>query len=312
MTLELVSLSETTVRPINWLLTSVMKTRKSTILISRIVSVLKSFDPQHLDLSVTEIARKVGIPKASAYRILMELAEGGLLERNPKTAKFKIGPTLYTLGNLYLNTTDILIAAEPVVKTLNSLTSEAVSISILDKGYVTLIMREEARHPFRITFHIGSTIVAYASAMGKALLSQLTEAEIDNIYPTERLQPVTKKTITTKARLKQELQQIRKTGLSYTSEEAFEGVESMASVIRDVRHRAIAAMSIQVPIFRMSEAHHERLGTLVKMGASLISFRLGCPESTIQDIREICAWWEQNQATTASEIATKLDKVEFA
>jgi len=274
---------------------------KPVRLLSRAVSVLKSFTPSEPELTASEIARKVGIPKTSAQRLLASLSDGGLLEKSAETNKYKVGAEIYMLGSLYLSTTDFLKAAEPVVMTLNDLTDEAVTVSILDKGYVTLVMREESKYGFRWAYHIGSIQPAYAAATGKALLSELTEEELDSIYPEESLRPITKKTIATKKELKLELKRVREIGVAFTSEELFEQIEGVACVIRDASGRAVAGMSIAVPVFRMDDHKRQRLARLVKLGCNLASYRLGFQDKTnpVHSIEEIRSWWEQNEVKSA-------------
>jgi len=261
------------------------------------VLVIKSFSPDALDLGVTEASRKSGIPKATTHRILTTLSEGGLLEQNKRTGKYRIGPGLYMQGSLYLSTTDIFKAAEPVIKELNDLTSECVYIAILYGANVALVMKEESKYDFRLATHVGSILNIYASGMGKALLSELTEAEIDSIIPGERLPPRTKNTIATKTELKLELEQIRKAGISFDMEENAEGVTGSASVIRDSSSKTVAAMGIPVPSFRTNQATRELIATLVRLGSSLISYRLGYQDmaNPVRDIQEIRSWWEQNK-----------------
>ena len=261
------------------------------------ILVIKSFTPDELELGIVDIAHKVKIPLTTAHRTLATLTRGGLLEQNDRTGKYRIGPEFYMQGSLYLRATDIFKAAEPVTKALNDLTGEAVCIAILNRGNVVMVMKEESKYDFRVATHVGSILTAYTSAMGKALLSELPEAEIDSIIPEERLRPRTKNTIATKRELKLELEQIRKTGVSFDLEGNFEGVVGIASLIRDASGKAVAAMSIPVPVFRSNQASRERIVTLIKMGTSLISYRLGHGDANnpIRDIEEIRSWWEQNQ-----------------
>jgi len=269
------------------------------------MSVLKSFSPDELELSAADISLRVGIPKTTTHRMLNALTKGGLLDRNTETGKYRIGPELYILGILYLSTTDILKATKPVVETLNSLTSEAVNVSIFENGYVTMIMKEECKHAFKYSYNVGSVLPAYASAMGKAFLSELTEAELDSFYPEERLEPRTPKTIATKTELKLDLQQIKKTGIGFSSEDAHVGVEAVGSIIRDARGKAAAAMSISIPVFRVNQASRERLATLIRLGARLASYRLGYKDPThpVYDIEQIRSWWEQNQTDSKADLA---------
>ena len=274
----------------------VVKSSNKSLL--KAVQVIKSFSPDALELGAAEASRKSGIPKATAHRILATLSEGGLLEQNKSTGKYRIGPGLYMQGSLYLSTTDIFKAAGSVVKELNDLTSECVYIAILCGANVVLIMKEESKYDFRLATHIGSILNIYATGMGKALLSELTEAEIDSIIPGERLPPRSKNTIATKAELKSELEQIRKTGTSIDMEENSEGVIGIASVIRDRSSKVVAALGIPVPSFRTNQASRELIAKLVQLASSLISYRLGYQDRTnpVRDIQEIRSWWKQNQS----------------
>jgi len=280
-----------------------VKTKNSLKSLLRAVSVLESFSPRELELGVADIARKNRMPKTTAHRILSTLTEGKLLERNSKTGKYRIGPALYAFGSLYLSTTDVLKAAEPVMKTLNDITSEAINLGILNMDNMILIQKEESKHAYRIARHIGSVLSAYATAMGKALLSELSITEIDSLFPEERLQPITKKTIASKTELKLELEQIRKTGVAFDIEGNYEGGVGIASIIRDASGRAAAAMSITIPVSRMNPSGCEHLGTLVRLGSNLVSYRLGYQDTAnpVRDVQEILSWWEDNRLDVASQ-----------
>ena len=269
---------------------------KASASVQRVVTVLKSFSPDKLELSVADIRRNATISKTTTYRILTTLSAAGLLERNIETGTYRIGPELYMLGSLYLRTTDVLKAAEPVVKTLNDLTGEAVSVSILDKDAVIFVMTRESKHAFRLHVHVGSTLPAYASAMGKALLSELTETEVQRLFPEEELPRITKGTVATRTELKLVLEQIRKTGVSFDREGSYEGAEGIAAIIRDASGKAVAAMAITIPLLRLNRPIREGLATLVRLGSNLISHRLGYQDNArpVTDIQDIIDWWEKN------------------
>lgn len=270
--------------------------------VERTVSVLKSFTPRDLELTPVEISRKVGIPKTTIYRIMATLARTGILEYNEKTGKYMVGPELYSLGSLYLSATNITKAAEPVIRELNRLTGEAINVSIFDKGHAILIMKEESESFLRFAVNIGTIIPAYASSMGKVLLSEFSDERIDTLYPNERLQPLTRKTITSKKVLKRELEQIRKTGLSYSDGGTYEGLFGIATLIRDANGKGVAAASINLPSIKSNSIDKEKLGVLIKLGANLISYRLGYENMVdpVRNIREITSWWERNQSRSDS------------
>jgi len=272
------------------------------------MAVLKSFSSDKAELSPAEIATRVRVPKPTVYRVLSTLSHGGFLEQNSATGKYRIGPALYALGSLYLDTTDVLKAAESTVKTLNDLTSEALNVGILDEGNLVIVMKEESKHPFRLSVHIGSSMPAYTSAMGKALLSEFSDAELDILYPAEELKSLTPKTLKTKSELKRELSETRKNGVAFSREESYEGFIGVGALIRNASREAVAAISISVPTFRFNQSYSKRLSGLIKMAADLVSYRLGYQNdhSPVHDLQEISSFWQksQNDKSFSEEVVT--------
>jgi len=271
------------------------------------VSILQCFSYDQSELSISDIVRKVEIPRATVHRMLTTLVATGLLGRSAATGRYRIGPKLYTMGSLYLATTDILSAAEPVTQLLNELTRESVKLSVFDMGNVVVIKKEEARHHLRYHHAVGTILPAYASAMGKAFLSEISEAELDTFYPGEALKPLTIKTIATKAELKRELQEIRRTGVSFDMEGNTLGVIGVASVIRDRSGKAVVAMSIGVQSHLTDERRTRRLAELVRMGARLISYHLGYQdrEVALPSLEAIRSWWDKDVRVARATLVAK-------
>ena len=261
------------------------------------ISILKSFTSSEPELGVTEIARRTGLTKPTTHRLLVILTRNKLIEKNINNKKYKIGPELYIWGSQYLSNTDVFKAAQPVVKQINVITEEAVSIGILDSANMIIIMKEEALHGLRYAHPVGTSIPAHASATGKALLSELTEKEIDELLPYNNLRKITSRTISNKATLKKELENIRKTGISIDIEGTSLGVVGIASVIRESNGKAVAAISIPTPLARLNPPKIEKIGRLAKLGASLISYRLGYKDkdTPIYDLDELTEWWGQKK-----------------
>ena len=270
------------------------------------VSILQCFSYDKPELGISDIVRKVEMPRTTVHRILSTLIKAGLLNRKNNTGKYRIGPALYMMGSLYLETTDIFSAAEPVTELLNELTRESIKLSVFDRGNIVVIKKEESRYAFRYHHAVGAIIPAYASAMGKAFLSELSEMELDCFYPNEELKPLTDKTIATKTELKQELKQIRSIGVSFDTDQNTEGLSGTASVIRDASGKAVAAMCAGVPTYSFNGERKQRLAKLIKIGASLISYRLGYQdrENYIRDIEDIRTWWESSQSAYSLKVTT--------
>ena len=149
--------------------------------LDKAIAVLKCFTPEKPELKTSEVASKVGIHRVTAHRLLETLAKSNLLHKDINRGIYTIGIELYALGSIYIENNDIYKAATPAVKKINELTEEVVAINVSDsRGGVMLLMREERKTGFRWGAHISSVFPAYASAGGKALLSELTDEEIDS------------------------------------------------------------------------------------------------------------------------------------
>jgi DNA-binding IclR family transcriptional regulator len=258
-------------------------------------AVLRSFTRDQLELGASDISRKLSIPKTTAHRILVSLDAGGLLTKNRKTGKYTISPTIYILGNLYLSSTDLISVANPVIKTINELINEYVNIGVFERGNVVIVLKENSKGEFKFTRNVGSVVPAYASAGGKAFLSQLSQDELDRLYPQERLPPVTEKTIATKTDLKIELEEVRKTGIAHNKQGGCIGIEALGSLIKDAQGRSIASLSIAVPMFRMNNIYREDLTKLVILACNYISHMLGYQNKLtgINNLQDMRLWWEK-------------------
>jgi len=274
-----------------------METENRNQSLRNAMQLLLSFSPAKADWGNNELARQIGISKSQAHRLLKTLTDYSFLERDPSTEKYRIGPALYGIGSLYIETTDLMRATQPVAKALNELTEETILVSVLNKGYISVVMKEECKHILRWAVHVGYAAPAYSSAMGKALLSELSESEIDMLYPNENLRVLTSKTVATKSLLKQQLKEARRAGVAIDRGGGYEGIAGIATVIRGPSGMALAAISISLPLIRLEDSKVENLATLVRLGARLISYRLGYQDrqNPVKSIEEIRSWWMENR-----------------
>lgn len=263
--------------------------------LGRAIEVLKRFSLDEPELGPADVARRVGMPMSTAHRILATLKNSGLLEQNEKTGKYTIGPDMYLLGSVYLQKTDLYNAAEPVINLLNQLTKEAINISTIDKTNVVYLIFKESPLILKTGLHAGSVLPAHSSAVGRSFLAELSDREIDLLYPKESLKSLTNRTVKTKTELKSILQRIRETGVSLDSEGTHDGIDGIAAVIRGPEKKVVASLCMALPKLRMTETKRNIFSSLIKMGASLISYRLGFidtkhPSPSMEDISN---WWRQ-------------------
>lgn len=258
------------------------------------IGILQCFNSSEFHLSASTIAKRVGIHRVTAYAFLDTLTEFGFLQKDEGKSTYSIGLSLFRTGMLYLHSNRMLEEAKEIATILNDLTEEVVVICVLENGLSTNVMRLESKHLLRLDYRLGYSFPAYSNATGKVLLSELTDTELDNLYPSEELEPVTSQTVRTKTALRQELQRIRESGFAIVKGQASPGVCAVSSGIRDYTGKLVGAIAIAVPTVRGDDAKLQLLSQLVRLGAYQISFRLGydTPNANSLEVEEIRSWWK--------------------
>lgn len=260
--------------------------------VGKAASVLKAFSAGEPHLGVTEIAERVGLPLTTVHSLVATLEREGLLERDNGNRKYSVGRTLYSLGSLYLPSQDLPSASRPILMVVAELTGELTNLGVRDADRVVLLTKLEATHPFRVFYSVGSSFPCHTSSMGKALLCQLSDSEIDALFHQEELPQLTPKTLPTRSALKRELSQIRLSGVAFDFEGTYSGVISVASPIKDADNRVVAALSVAAPAARLHGMALERTSRAVRLAGMAVGCRLGCLADGCPTELDIRTDWE--------------------
>ena len=245
--------------------------------IARALDVLESFLDGASSLSVPDIAVRLGLPRSSAHEIAQTLlARGYLAAVEQQPHRFTLGPRLFELGNAYANDLDLAREGQQVARAVAAGCDETVHLAILDGTQVVYIAKVDSTHAVRMVSVLGGRLPAHCTAVGKMLLSGLSDAEVAARYAgTQTLVGMTPNSITSLGRLHQELVEIRARGLANDDCESNAAVRCVAAPVYDHRGEMVAAMSISVPIIRMEDARRDELAKLVRGGADELARRLG-------------------------------------
>jgi DNA-binding IclR family transcriptional regulator len=238
--------------------------------VERAMQILSSFDGQHAELGVSEIAQATGLHKATAHRILMTLFNGGFLERTADGERFRLGLQLVELGLGALRNLDFRRAAFPYMQQLVERFQEICTLSMFDRGQVLYVEVVHSQRSLTIAARVGRHLPAHCTASGKVLLAFLP-AEVAEPVSNAPLAVYTEKTITSPARLREELEVIRQRGYALADEEFEVGIWAISAPIRDMDGNVIAAMSIPVPTNRLRPERIPELAQALLEAASAIS-----------------------------------------
>jgi len=254
---------------------------------ARGLAVIKAFDENHRELTLSEVASATGLARAAARRFLLTLTELGYVRTNGRM--FALTPRVLELGYAYLSSLTLPQIAEPHLERLVAEVQESASITVLDDTDIVYVARVPTSRIMRVTISIGTRFPAYATSMGRVLLAGLGRAELDACLERTSMRPITGRTITDPAALRAELDRVREQGWALVDQELEEGLRSLAAPVRDRSGRVIAAANIATHAARTSAAEARRsllpvlLRTVEQIGADLRA--AGSPGAGVMRLR---------------------------
>jgi DNA-binding IclR family transcriptional regulator len=221
-------------------------------------------------VGLTELTRKLGLPKTTVHRGLTSLAEAGWLENDPlDPTRWIVGVRAFVVGSTVGNRGGLRARALPHMNELAAEVQETVHLMIPEEGAVILIERIDSTHPVRAFTPLGARAPLHASSNGKAILAHLSADRIAD-YIRSGLPAVTEHTITDAAELDSQLQRIRAQGYAVADEELQIGVTSVAAPIMSAG-QPVGSLSISAPSSRMPKRIRHSRGLQVRAVADRIA-----------------------------------------
>ena len=200
-------------------------------------------------MGLAEVARSVSMPKATVYRILATLETRGYLDRR-SNGSYRMSEKLFSLQSDLSPTQKLLQVAPPLLQELSNQCRETVNLGTFDGGEVVVIATVESPQSVRMTSKVGNRRCVHTTALGKALLSTLTDQAIRRLIQLKGMPRLTPNSTTTQAALLAEIHRIRKDGYAIDNQENEMEGRCVAANISGIHHEP-AALSISGPVFRM-------------------------------------------------------------
>jgi IclR family transcriptional regulator, pca regulon regulatory protein len=216
--------------------------------LERGLAVIRAFDAEHPELTLSDVARATGLTRAAARRFLLTLVELGYMRTDGRL--FALRPRVLELGYAYLSSLSLPEVALPHLETLVAQTRESSSVSVLDGEDVVYVARVPTKRIMTVAISVGTRFPAYATSMGRVLLAARPEPWLHSYLAGAKLLPITPHTITDPAALLAELTRIRSRGWALVDQELEEGLRSIAAPIRNPAGEVIAAVNISAQASR--------------------------------------------------------------
>ncbi|MGB9627050.1 MAG: IclR family transcriptional regulator [Thermodesulfobacteriota bacterium] len=238
---------------------------------------LLEFIGEKQPVRASEILDESNLTRSNLYRFLSTLQKMGYVERD-EGLKYRLSFKVFILGNTLPQRNQLSEVARPFMVQLAERSKENVNLGVMYGQQVLYIEKIESPHYLKLDQPIGRTDPLHCTALGKALLSGLSDQGLKTYLNSTKLIPYTKKTITDPNVLERVIRTVRREGYSTDLEELSEGIHCVAAPIRDITGKVVAAISISAPSIRLTrEKIKEWRWPLVK-ASLMISKKMGYKE----------------------------------
>lgn len=243
---------------------------------ARCLDLLELFATYRDGLTLGEVCAHTGWPKSSALGLLRTLHARDFLADGRGDHAYRLGPRVAWLGASYLGGINLVREGLDIVRAVSRACDETVHLAALRGSDVHYLAKEEGTSRMRMVSSVGTSIPAHGAGIGKMLLSALSQAEIDALYPPgEPLPRMTANTIVDRDALFAELAAIRERGFALDDGESTVGLHCIAAPVYDALDQMVAAMSVAVPAPRFTPDRYGLLHGAILDGARRLSARLG-------------------------------------
>ncbi len=219
-------------------------------------------------MSLSELAARLDLAPSTTHGIVRSLVEHGMVVQERGSSRYQLGPAVLRLGNVYLDTLELRSRAIPWAEDLARRTGLAVRTGVLLIDDVVIIHHEPRPDGSRQMPEVGIVIPVHASALGKAMLAFLPEDE-KRVLTAGELRSMTGETITSPDLLRDQLDQVRSSGVAAERDEAVIGESSLASPVFDSDGEAVGAIGVVVASGGDLERH--QVSDLVRETARAVS-----------------------------------------
>lgn len=242
----------------------------------RVLDLLELIIKANNPLTFVEIKNALDIPKSSLYYLLQDLVNYEYFTYDPVTKQYSKGMRLVQYATVCVNNTNILREISLGLKEISMEFGEASHAGALEGRFVTYLSKIDGSNEISLTSGVGLRTPAHSTAMGKVLLSDLTEQEYFDKFKNVELEQITPHTITNLEELLLEIKKVSEQGYAFECQESIlQGACISVPVYNNFTNKMIFAISITVPAYKVNEEYKQRLIKKMMEVSKKMSIKLG-------------------------------------
>jgi DNA-binding IclR family transcriptional regulator len=242
--------------------------------IERALTVLELLTQSRKGFSISEVSRRLSLPKSSVHLILTTLERRGYLQKNSHSGKYHFGLKLVSLSRTAIESLELREEAKPFLETLMRKTGLTVHMAILERNEAVIIEKIQPLSLIQLATWIGRRMDVNCTGAGKVLIAYMPPDEFDKQIKFKGLAKHNHKTIVSLSKLRQELARIREMGYALDDEEDEIGLRCIGAPVFDNSATVVAAISVSGTTSQISLEQVPILARTVTRTAAAISSQL--------------------------------------
>jgi len=204
------------------------------------------------EMSHTEIAEALEIPKSSLTQLLKNLVSRGYVELTPNGRGYRLGEMLLSLSKSAGDVRDLVSEAQVFLAELTRDTGESSALNRLKGDRAEVVATLLGPHRLVTHMRLGDLAPLYATSGGKAILAHMPESFVNNYAATVKFEPATPATLKSMVALTKQLATIRRTGFAYSHEEWTPGIIGVSVAVLDRKGTALGSINVAIPAARFN------------------------------------------------------------
>jgi IclR family transcriptional regulator, pca regulon regulatory protein len=188
--------------------------------------VLKAFDKEHFQMTLSEVSERTGMTRAGARRYLVTLEHLGYIRKEDRL--FRLTPRVLELGFSLLSTVALSDIVQPYLQRITRETGEITGFAVLDAGDIVHISSSTVERMLAPTLTIGRRFNALYMSSGRAIAAFLEPRQVDALFDLCKIAPLTAHSLKNAGEIREELDRVRRQHYAIADQETEVGVRTIA------------------------------------------------------------------------------------
>ncbi len=242
--------------------------------LKKAANILNLFTQESKLFGITDIAKKLALPKPTVQSLVRTLEEIGYLEKDFVTSKYMLGPALFQLGMRFIANMDLAVIARDWMDRLCRQFDEAIHVGMMVGLKVVIVLRADPASRYMIFPQAGTVIPVHTSGVGKILLAFMEQERRDEVLAGCAYPKLTEKSIDNRTDFLAELDRVRVDGVAFDREESLTGLSCVSGPVFNNKGQCMAAFSVSGNAHTI-DTKREEIISAVRYVSSQISAQLG-------------------------------------